>query len=77
MHIPFVVYDGYFKEQGRMSNLIIDYYAIELMRFLQEKGVKIPEEMSIAGFDDCPLCELVYPTLTTIRQNGQQWASVK
>lgn len=152
MHIPFVVYDGYFKEQGRMSNLIIDhydggyqmgmylhslghrkvlcisdndtymdqerfegfqtgmaaagadfmlipmekaerkqfydrnfeklksysaifavsdYYAIDLMQFLQGQGVKIPEQISIAGFDDCPLCDMVCPSLTTIRQNGR------
>lgn len=157
MHIPFVVYDGYFKEPGRMSNLVIDnfnggyqigeylhelghrkvlcisdndicmdlerfeglqaamstdgadfmmipmekeerrqfyhknleklksysaifavsdYYAIDVMQFLQEQGVKIPEEISIAGFDDCPLCDMVCPPLTTVRQNGEQRAKL-
>lgn len=157
MHIPFVIYDGYLKEQGRMCNLTIDnynggyqmgdyfrslghkkvlgisdndicmdrerlegfqaamgeagadflmipmereerrqfyqqnleklktysaifavsdYYAIDLMRFLLEKGIRIPEEISIAGFDDCPLCEAVYPSLTTIRQDGRLRANL-
>ncbi len=155
MHIPFVVYDGYFNEQGRMCNLVIDnydggyqmgrylrslghkkvlcisdnnvcmdleriegfqaalkedgadfmlipmgkterrsfykqnleqlrkysaifavsdYYAIDLMNFLSENGVRIPEDISVAGFDDCPLCEMVYPPLTTVRQDGERRA---
>lgn len=155
MHIPFVVYDGYFTEQGRMCNLVIDnydggyqmgrylrslghkkvlcisdnnvcmdleriegfqaaleedeadfmmipmgkterrsfykqnleqlckysaifavsdYYAIDLMNFLSENGVRIPEDISVAGFDDCPLCEMVYPPLTTVHQDGERRA---
>lgn len=157
MRIPFVVYDGYLKEQGRLCNLVLDnfdggfqmgryfyslghrkalyisdngtyvdleryrgfqkgmadaetdlmmipmskekrrpfyeqnlellkqysaifavsdYYAVDLMQFLQENGVVIPEEISIAGFDDCPICEMVYPSLTTIRQDGRKRAEL-
>lgn len=157
MHIPFVIYDGYLKDEGKMCNLAIDnygggyamgkylyslghrkvlcisdndicmdgerhrgflegmgeagadflmvpmekearrqyyrenierfrnysavfavsdYYAIDLMQFLQEQGTKIPEEISIAGFDDCPLCSMVYPALTTIRQDRRQRAKL-
>ena len=46
-----------------------DQYAIELMRFLLRKGVKVPEEISIVGFDDIPLAAQIYPGLTTISQN--------
>lgn len=157
MRIPFVVYDGYLKEQGRLCNLTLDnfdggfqmgqyfyslghrnvlyisdngtyidldryhgfqkgmseagadfmmipmskekrrlfyqqnlerlkkysavfaasdYYAIDLMHFLQENKVQIPDELSIAGFDDGPLCEMVYPALTTIRQDGKKRAEL-
>lgn len=157
MRIPFVVYDGYFKEAGRICNLIIDnrsggfqvgeyfrknghlralcisdnldcmdleryqgfqealgegqadflmvpmtkkgrsqfymdnldklkgytaifavsdYYAAELMQLLKDCGVRIPEEISIVGFDDTPLCELVLPALTTVRQDGRQRAKL-
>jgi len=31
-------------------------------------GLDIPEDISIAGFDDTPIAELTWPTLTTIRQ---------
>lgn len=46
-----------------------DQYAIELIRFLLRKGVKVPEEISIVGFDDIPLAAQIYPGLTTISQN--------
>lgn len=30
----------------------------------------MPGDMSIAGFDDTPICEMVHPALTTVRQDG-------
>lgn len=48
---------------------VSDYYAVDLIRFLQSSGVDIPGEISVAGFDDTPLCGLVYPALTTVRQD--------
>ena len=55
---------------------VSDYYAIELMQFLMERGVKVPEDISIAGFDDNPICELVVPSLTSIRQDGSRRAQM-
>lgn len=49
---------------------VSDAYAIDLIRFLQEQGVRVPEEVSVAGFDDIPLCRLLHPTLTTVRQDS-------
>ena len=46
-----------------------DQYAIEFMRFLLRKGVKVPEEISIVGFDDIPLATQIYPALSTVSQN--------
>jgi alanine racemase len=45
-----------------------DIIAIGLMEAAQEAGVRIPDELSIAGFDDIPLARLVTPALTTIAQ---------
>lgn len=150
VHIPFVVYDGYFENKGRICNLLIDdwdggrqvgehlralghrrvlcaadnresmdlrryeglcqglgfqadfwqipmrkeererfyrerlpqlrqysavfaasdYYAVDLMGFLQRSGVRIPEEVSVAGFDDSSICEQISPSLTSVRQDG-------
>ena len=55
---------------------VSDYYAIDLMSFLNEQGIKVPEQLSVAGFDDIPLCQLVTPTLTTIKQDGALRASI-
>ena len=155
MRVPFVVYDGYFENEGRVCNLIIDnyhggmqvgkyfkelghqkalyfsdneicvdleryqgfcagfgvqntdswlipmqkndrhqfyeehlaevekytavfaasdFYAIDFMRFLQGKGIRVPEDISIAGFDDNPICEQVVPSLTSVRQDAGERA---
>ena len=155
MHIPFVVYDGYFENEGRVCNLTIDnfhgglqvgkyfkelghkralcisdnqicvdlerfqgfqegfgkentdfmlipmqknerhhfytehlgkireysavfavsdYYAIDFMQFMQEREIRVPEDVSIAGFDDNPICEQVVPNLTSVRQDAGERA---
>ena len=44
-----------------------DYVALAAMRAIKEKGLKIPEDMSIIGYDDIEDSEYVSPPLTTIR----------
>ncbi|WEZ85693.1 LacI family DNA-binding transcriptional regulator (plasmid) [Rhizobium sp. 32-5/1] len=45
-----------------------DQQAIGLMRAAADLGIRVPEDLSIIGFDDIPLASLVFPRLTTIRQ---------
>ena len=45
-----------------------DEVAIGLMRGLREQGVRVPEDISVIGYDDIILDEYVYPQLTTIHQ---------
>jgi LacI family transcriptional regulator len=45
-----------------------DMQAIGAMQTLQQADVRIPEDISVAGFDDIPLAEFLYPALTTYRQ---------
>lgn len=49
---------------------VSDYYALECMRFLQGKGIRIPEDMQIIGFDDNMASRESNPTLTTIHQDA-------
>ena len=37
------------------------------MKAMQEAGIKIPEDVSVVGFDDIPFSEINSPRLTTIR----------
>ena len=44
-----------------------DNIAIGVLKAVQNAGISVPEDISIIGFDDIPHCEIVTPTLTTIR----------
>lgn len=52
----------------------MDTYAAELIVALKKKGRRIPEDYSIIGFDNFPVCGYVEPGLTTISQNIDQKA---
>ncbi len=54
-----------------LSGLITtaDIMAGGLMACLKEKNIRIPEDLSIIGFDDINLCRMLTPTLTTIHQD--------
>jgi LacI family transcriptional regulator len=45
-----------------------DMMAIGLLDSPKNQGVRIPEDMSIIGYDDISFCELISPRLTTVRQ---------
>lgn len=32
-------------------------------------GIRVPEDISVAGFDDTPICEMLRPALTTVRRS--------
>ncbi len=46
-----------------------DQMALGAMRALHEHGLRIPEDVSIVGFDDVPEAAFFEPPLTTIQQN--------
>lgn len=46
-----------------------DQMAIGLMSAMRERDIRIPEDVSIIGFDDVPEAGYLYPPLTTVRQD--------
>lgn len=46
-----------------------DILAHSAMFYCSELGLRVPEDISIIGHDDIPLCRYTQPPLTTIRQN--------
>ncbi len=51
-----------------------DEMAAGVMMVAHQSGIKIPEELSVAGFDDSPVAHQIWPSLTTVRQPIQQMA---
>jgi len=45
-----------------------DEMAAGVIRVAHQMELRIPEDLSVIGFDDLPLAKQLYPTLTTVRQ---------
>jgi DNA-binding LacI/PurR family transcriptional regulator len=56
-HVPFTALMAY-----------NDISAIGAMRAFQEEGLRIPEDISIVGFDDISIASFAIPALTTVHQ---------
>lgn len=51
-----------------------DLTAIGVMRGLIDAGLRIPQDISVVGYDDIELAAYVDPALTTVRQSTEQMA---
>ena len=51
-----------------------DVMAIGAIRAIKDSGKKVPDDISVVGFDGLELAEYLYPKLTTIRQNRERIA---
>src|SRR5699024_8151829 len=49
-----------------------DIIALGAMKAMQDHGLKVPEDVSLIGFDDLPFCSITTPGLTTIRVFKQE-----
>jgi DNA-binding LacI/PurR family transcriptional regulator len=75
----FFIYEENFEE--KMINLINnknrptaivcqwDYTAIKFIKFLYEKGIKVPEDISVIGSGNTEMSSLSIPALTTLELN--------
>lgn len=73
------VKDGYERtkqllEKGLNFTAIFAYndmMAFGAMQAIREKGLRIPQDIGLVGYDDIPFCSLMNPALTTIRLKKQ------
>jgi len=49
-----------------------DYACVGGMNALMDMGLRIPEDISVAGYDGIPLSHLLRPKLTTVLQDGRE-----
>lgn len=52
-----------------------DTIALGVLSELARRGVRVPEDVRVTGFDDIPYAELAQPALTTVRQPQEQIAA--
>jgi LacI family transcriptional regulator len=48
-----------------------DMMAIGVLRALHEHGLRVPDDVSVTGFDDIDLSAFTIPPLTTVRQDAE------
>ena len=49
-----------------------DLIASACLKAFKEVGIRVPEDLSIIGFDNLPMCEMLDPPLTTMQVSKQQ-----
>ncbi|MCK8060225.1 MULTISPECIES: LacI family DNA-binding transcriptional regulator [unclassified Fusibacter] len=63
--------------KGRMPTAIFagdDNIAFGVIDALREHGLKVPEDVSVIGYDDHPFCSKLHPFLTTVKQPAKELA---
>lgn len=53
-----------------------DNYAVGSMTYMIDHGIKVPDDISVAGFDDAVVASFVRPRLTTVHQSTTKKAEV-
>lgn len=53
-----------------------DLMAIAGMSAAADRGLRVPTDLSVVGFDDIPLAPYIVPPLTTVRQDVFTWGAV-
>lgn len=62
-------------EQGKIPTALFvadDFGAFGAIDAIREFGLRVPEDISVCGFDDDDLASLLHPHLTTVKQPGEE-----
>ena len=52
-----------------------DEMALAVLVVAMRKGIAVPEQLSVAGFDDAPIARMAWPQLSTVRQPNVEMAA--
>lgn len=53
-----------------------DYQALGVLRAARQLGLRVPEDLSIVGYDDLPISQWIDPGLTTVHQPLREMAGL-
>lgn len=53
-----------------------DMQAFGVFEAARQRGLRVPEDLSVVGFDDLPLSRSAWPPLTTVRQPLEEMAAL-
>jgi len=56
-------------EPGMAVFVANDHMAIGMLSAIRDRGLRVPEDISVVGFDDVPEAAYLFPPLTTVRQD--------
>jgi LacI family transcriptional regulator len=69
------VIDTLLDAQHELPRAIVcanDQTALGAMHALARRGIRVPQEVAVTGFDDVPVARHLHPPLTTVRQPMQE-----
>jgi LacI family transcriptional regulator len=54
----------------------VDFYAVQIISALHSIGYRVPDDISVVGFDDLDIAQLIHPQLTTVQVNRSTMSHV-
>ncbi len=68
--------DKLFEQYHEMDSIFVanDQMALSVLRAVSERGLKIPEQIGVVGFDNIPESAYFWPSLTTVEQDQYEVA---
>lgn len=62
------------RQPGTALFFLSDLYALEAISYFSSRGLQIPRDIGIAGYDDISFAQISAPRLTTVRQDMEEKA---
>lgn len=81
LHLPSVDFSAALGSMGALMAgeerpdavfCVSDVFAASVIRYCTAHGIRVPQDVSVIGFDDIPLATMVTPTISTVRQPTYQ-----
>ena len=69
--------ESYLQKNGLDFTAVVfaqDSVAIDTLHYFESKHIRVPQDVSVIGYDDLPESRYTFPPLTTVRQDYEQLA---